>query len=390
MPDHRHPDVTRRSDQNHSFTPLISGNHSNGGTALVNGTGDHLRSDGCTRDRVNRRTSASRLGNFVLTMFSIVLIGSGSAILTTILMYGSAASPAIRFSILSPVHPLNLMMYSLFLSTIIMFLIAIVNFCSTCCSSTKTPPTETYHVVGNSYPPEAVTIPLKRLGDDSDIDIEFSTDCSLPSSRADVQTPHMPTSTRSCNGHCRATASPRSLQTHRSESSTSRVSPVSFCYLIFVMLFLMTLQLTTTFIGFVSYSNIESLVTDNNNFSLSDSFHIHSSESVIGFINSHRAAFDRIESTFRCCGLHDYEDYATQKAVPQSCCKSKTPGCGSRRHPSNIFDSGCYRPVLKSMSEELRTLSFLSLGFAALFAFGLLISCTFYVKLISEPRSVRI
>ena len=63
-------------------------------------------------------------------------------------------------------------------------------------------------------------------------------------------------------------------------------------------------------------------------------------------------AVDIIQQQFSCCGVSSYSDWSEynstswsrmkgDRKVPDSCCKSLTPGCGVRDHPSNIAYSGC-------------------------------------------------
>lgn len=50
---------------------------------------------------------------------------------------------------------------------------------------------------------------------------------------------------------------------------------------------------------------------------------------------------------FKCCGSNDSRDWmasayvsskqAEDRVVPDSCCKTITPHCGKRDHPSNIY-----------------------------------------------------
>ena len=62
-----------------------------------------------------------------------------------------------------------------------------------------------------------------------------------------------------------------------------------------------------------------------------------------------QVAVDTVQQELRCCGLlifSEWRDSAWSLAspsslVPDSCCKTQSPGCGERDHPSNIPYTGC-------------------------------------------------
>lgn len=58
-------------------------------------------------------------------------------------------------------------------------------------------------------------------------------------------------------------------------------------------------------------------------------------------------AIDFLQENFECCGAVSFSDWKYSKwkkedplisnKVPDSCCKSPMPYCGTRDHPSNIY-----------------------------------------------------
>ena len=64
-----------------------------------------------------------------------------------------------------------------------------------------------------------------------------------------------------------------------------------------------------------------------------------------------------MQEELRCCGLlifSEWRDSAWALArsgslVPDSCCKTRSPGCGQRDHPSNIPYTGCAHRSVKEM-----------------------------------------
>jgi len=102
-------------------------------------------------------------------------------------------------------------------------------------------------------------------------------------------------------------------------------------------------------------------------------------------------AIDFLQEQFHCCGAVAFEDwkYSTWKAqnlsgpnlVPDSCCKTVTPNCGTRTHPSNINYSGCMSKMAEHMKGHLIILSAVGLGICVLQIFGIIFSCQLYFKL---------
>ena len=73
--------------------------------------------------------------------------------------------------------------------------------------------------------------------------------------------------------------------------------------------------------------------------------------------------------------------------VPDSCCKTESPGCGVRDHPSNIPYTGCIHRFSEQLSDHLQLLGVVSLALALLQIFGVIFtSCLFsrYTQFIQE------
>ena len=62
-----------------------------------------------------------------------------------------------------------------------------------------------------------------------------------------------------------------------------------------------------------------------------------------------QVAVDTVQQELRCCGLLIFSEWrdsawalaSPSSLVPDSCCKTQSPGCGERDHPSNIPYTGC-------------------------------------------------
>jgi len=95
---------------------------------------------------------------------------------------------------------------------------------------------------------------------------------------------------------------------------------------------------------------------------------------------------DRIQSEFNCCGANSWLDWRVSPwseenpglKVPDSCCKTLSPGCGARDHPSNIPYTGCIHRFSDQLSDHLLLLGVVSMGLALLQIFGVIFtSCLF-------------
>jgi len=113
-----------------------------------------------------------------------------------------------------------------------------------------------------------------------------------------------------------------------------------------------------------------------------------SSSLVATFILGYRegGAVDRLQEQHECCGVQTFSDWSgspwqlehRDMKVPDSCCKTVSPGCGWRDHPSNIQYTGCMHRFTQELSLHLRLLGSVSLAIALLQVVGVLLtSCLF-------------
>jgi len=109
-------------------------------------------------------------------------------------------------------------------------------------------------------------------------------------------------------------------------------------------------------------------------------------------------AVDRIQREYSCCGANSFADWRTSPwkdlnpdlKVPDSCCKSESPGCGVRDHPSNIPYTGCKHKFSDQLSDHLLLLGVVSLALALLQIFGVIFtSCLFSrISKVEEYKAV--
>ncbi|CAM9468205.1 CD151 antigen-like [Lampetra fluviatilis] len=109
------------------------------------------------------------------------------------------------------------------------------------------------------------------------------------------------------------------------------------------------------------------------------------------------SAVDKLQQEFKCCGSKNYQDWASSRyirsaasndrLVPDSCCKTRTPSCGKRTHPSNIYnvEGGCITKLEKFLSDHLLIIGAVGIGVACLQVLGMIFTCCLYRKLKSDP-----
>uniref|UniRef100_A0A2P2IBX6 Tetraspanin n=1 Tax=Hirondellea gigas TaxID=1518452 RepID=A0A2P2IBX6_9CRUS len=105
-------------------------------------------------------------------------------------------------------------------------------------------------------------------------------------------------------------------------------------------------------------------------------------------------AVDAMQQEFYCCAGVTFTEWKTSQwykltggatVVPDTCCKTITPGCGARDHPSNIWYSGCIHGLSASLAEHLLLLGGLGCGLSLLQVLGVTIACCLYVILAKTP-----
>jgi len=99
-------------------------------------------------------------------------------------------------------------------------------------------------------------------------------------------------------------------------------------------------------------------------------------------------AVDLVHQQFDCCGISSYSNWhnsswslAQQKMpmsqrlkVPNSCCKTITPNCAIRDHPSNIYYSGCIHKLRINLLGDLYLMTMISFGVCLVQVAGVLVT----------------
>uniref|UniRef100_A0AAX7UW58 Tetraspanin n=1 Tax=Astatotilapia calliptera TaxID=8154 RepID=A0AAX7UW58_ASTCA len=108
-------------------------------------------------------------------------------------------------------------------------------------------------------------------------------------------------------------------------------------------------------------------------------------------------AVDNLQQDFKCCGSNNSHDWTVSKylvsgqaegrAVPDSCCKTITPHCGKRDHPSNIYkvEGGCITKLEKFLADHLLVIGAVGIGVACLQICGMVFTCCLYRRIKMDP-----
>ncbi|XP_046878435.1 tetraspanin-11 isoform X1 [Hypomesus transpacificus] len=109
-------------------------------------------------------------------------------------------------------------------------------------------------------------------------------------------------------------------------------------------------------------------------------------------------AVDRLQQDFKCCGSNNSYDwlhsvYVTSqekegRLVPDSCCKTITPLCGRRDHPSNIYkvEGGCITKLEQFLTDHLLIIGAVGIGVACLQLAGAVLTGCFIYLLYKEEE----
>ncbi|XP_010885654.2 tetraspanin-11 isoform X2 [Esox lucius] len=108
-------------------------------------------------------------------------------------------------------------------------------------------------------------------------------------------------------------------------------------------------------------------------------------------------AVDRLQQDFKCCGSNNSFDWRDSvyvssvesegRAVPDSCCKTITPHCGRRDHPSNIYktEGGCISKLEKFLADHLLIVGAVGTGVACLQICGMVFTYCLHKRIKLEP-----
>jgi len=166
-----------------------------------------------------------------------------------------------------------------------------------------------------------------------------------------------------------------------------RCSLLWFCFL---LLLIFLVESVTGALAFIYSEQIQRELELNLNKTFANKYGLEQYSSI-------SKATENLHREFQCCGAFSYQDWTKSSwyqtvnkdkdeleeplLVPSFCCKTETPLCGKRDHPSNIHTDGCVLALKDEIREHEIILSAIALGMSVVQLFGMVLSCCLYVKL---------
>lgn len=151
------------------------------------------------------------------------------------------------------------------------------------------------------------------------------------------------------------------------------------------LLLIFLIELVAGVLAYVYYQQLSEELKQHLNHTMTSSYAQQGKDSIT-------QAVDRLQQDFKCCGSNSSSDwlhsvYVTSpeggdRVVPDSCCKTPTPQCGQRDHPSNIYkvEGGCITKLEQYLADHLLIIGAVGIGVACLQLTGaVLTSCFIYV-----------
>ncbi|XP_076808409.1 CD151 antigen-like [Clavelina lepadiformis] len=132
------------------------------------------------------------------------------------------------------------------------------------------------------------------------------------------------------------------------------------CYFVLLAVIFLT-ELIVGVLAFVYHDSIEAELAGDLTANLNKNYNQTGQDSLT-------AAVDEMQQNFHCCGVNKYSDWKQSKFVkqnkndlktPESCCKTRSPLCSQRDHPSNIYrvlgdkDLGCLSKLEEYLKDHI-------------------------------------
>lgn len=96
--------------------------------------------------------------------------------------------------------------------------------------------------------------------------------------------------------------------------------------------------------------------------------------------NKTASILDKMQKEFKCCGAHNYTDWANiplmpKDRVPDSCCKNTTQGCGIKFKEDDIYKTGCVETIGLWLRRNVLVVAGAALGIAVVEVLGIIFAC---------------
>uniref|UniRef100_A0A1A8HSJ1 Tetraspanin n=1 Tax=Nothobranchius kuhntae TaxID=321403 RepID=A0A1A8HSJ1_NOTKU len=159
----------------------------------------------------------------------------------------------------------------------------------------------------------------------------------------------------------------------------------------FFLLLIFLIELVAGVLAYVYYQRLSEELKLHLNQTLAENYAQPGKEAIT-------AAVDSLQQDFKCCGSNNSQDWmlsvyilsaqAESRVVPDSCCKTITPFCGMRDHPSNIYkvEGGCITKLEEFLTEHLLVIGAVGIGVACLQLAGAFLTACFIYLLYKEEE----
>ncbi|XP_067346602.1 tetraspanin-11 isoform X4 [Channa argus] len=139
----------------------------------------------------------------------------------------------------------------------------------------------------------------------------------------------------------------------------------------FCLLLIFLIELVAGVLAYVYYQKLSDELKQHLNQTMTENYDQPGKEAIT-------LAVDRLQQDFKCCGSNNSNDWmasvyissklAEGRVVPDSCCKTITPRCGKRDHPSNIYkvEGGCITKLEQFLADHLLIIGAVGIGVACL------------------------
>uniref|UniRef100_A0A3Q3VLQ6 Tetraspanin n=1 Tax=Mola mola TaxID=94237 RepID=A0A3Q3VLQ6_MOLML len=158
-----------------------------------------------------------------------------------------------------------------------------------------------------------------------------------------------------------------------------------FCFLLLIFL----IELVAGVLAYVYYQRLSEELKQHLNQTMTENYGQPGQEAITVAVN-------RLQQDFKCCGSNSSHDWMMSvyissnpeedRVVPDSCCKTITPHCGRRDHPSNIYkvEGGCITKLEGFLADHLLVIGAVGIGVACLQICGMVFTSCLYKRIKME------
>lgn len=158
----------------------------------------------------------------------------------------------------------------------------------------------------------------------------------------------------------------------------------------FLLLLIFLIELVAGVLAYVYYQRLSEELKQHLNQTMTENYAQEGKDAIT-------SAVDRLQQDFKCCGSNNSHDWTASayilskqsegRVVPDSCCKTITPFCGKRDHPSNIYkvEGGCITKLEKFLADHLLVIGAVGIGVACLQICGMVLTCCLYKRIKMDP-----